>query len=224
MCGLNILAGNSGAGKSTFGLQMILNTLIAGNPACIMCSDQKLSGQGQFMWSNHTGTQIKDLQEFSDERFAMSEWPLQFYEGQFELSAILSSIRLKAARGVRWFLIDYLGLIQYSDAPNQHERKEHITECLKRLSHELQLYTMLISRGTKVGQNERPSLRHVEGGAGVSNAADQVWWFEADHANPPDVHRVEFLNLKSRQSGISQLVIKLEGKIHRFSNWPIFPV
>jgi len=202
---------------------MMLRVLLAGNPACIMCSDQKLSGQGQFMWSNHTATPIEDLQEFSDERFKMSEWPLQFYEGQFTLSAILSAIRLRAARGVRWFMVDYLGLIQFPGAPNQHERKEHITESLKRIAHELRLYIILISRGNKVAYNERPALRHIEGGAGVANAADQVWWFEPDHGNPPDVHKVELLNLKSRQSGIAQLVIKLEGEIHRFVNWPIFP-
>ena len=220
MCGLNILAGNAGAGKSTLGLQQIAKVLKEGNAACVLGSDQKLSGQGKFIWANISRKPDKEYNEFTDEYFKMADWPLSWYTGRFDLSAILAAIRLRAARGVRWFMVDYLGLIQAKGYPNQHERKEGITEALKRVAHENKLYIILISRGNKVGFNERPAMRHVEGGAGVANAADQVWWLEPDMDDP---QKIELLNFKSRQSTRGKLVIKLIGSQHRFEDWDNAP-
>ena len=217
MCGVNILAGNAGAGKSTFGLQVMMNEAKAGRRTYMIAADQKLSGQAQFMWSNYAGVEIPNLNEFSDEYFDVIGWPLQWYDGRFELPAILAIMRFQAARGTRIFMVDYLGLIQYPVMHKQHERKEHITENIKLLAQELKLYVILISRGNKVPPGARPAMRDVEGGAGVANAADQIWWFQPDDKNP---QKVEILAFKSRQNYTREgIFLHLDGPKHRFEDW-----
>ena len=96
-----------------------------------------------------------------------------------------------------------------------------MAEELAMLSHDLSLYVLLISRGTKVGRDEQPELRHVEGEAGVANAADQVWWLEPDKEDP---EKVEIRFLKSRQAYKGKCIIRLDGPRHRFEDWDENPL
>lgn len=219
ICGLNIFAGNAGAGKSTLGLQVIQRALLAKKKACILGSDQKLSGQAEIMWSAYTKRPIPDLthgDDWSDAYRDVTGWPLRWYKGRFDINAILSGMRLQAAKGTKWFLVDYLGLIHVPGNAAKHEKKESAAEAIKRLAHELQLYVILISRGTKLAYGERPALRHVEGGAGVANAADQIWWLEPDQE---DMSKVEVFIFKSRQAPKGRLFLRFKGATHHFSDW-----
>jgi len=217
MCGVNIFAGNAGAGKSTCGLQLLMQYSRQGRKCAVIAADQKLSGQAQFMWANHADVEIPKLNEFSDEYFEVINWPLKWYEGRFDLPAILAGMRFMAARGVRIFMVDYLGLVQYPAMTRQHERKEHVAESIKLLCYELSLYVILISRGNKIPYGQRPALRDIEGGAGVANAVDQAWWFWPDQQNP---QKIEVLALKSRQNYTREgIFLHLDGPKHRFEDW-----
>lgn len=219
ICGLNILAGNAGAGKSTLGLQIIQRALLAKHRACILGSDQKLSGQAEIMWSALTKKTIPNLMKGEGWERSYEKiigWRLQWYQGRFDINAILSAMRLQAAKGTKWFLVDYLGLIHVPGNAVKHEKKESAAEDLKRLAHELSLYVILISRGTKIAHGERPAMRHVEGGAGVANAADQIWWLEPDET---DMAKIELHVFKSRQAARGRLFLRFNGATHHFSDW-----
>lgn len=212
MCGLNILSGASNVGKTTLGLQIIARALEAKHQSCIISYDQKLSGLAQIIWSAYAKTQIQDLHKTDKSYVHVAEWPLTFYRGLFELPRILSEMRGKAKEGVRFFLIDYLGLIVVDGDDKTPAKKQTAAEALKRLAHELDLFVILISRSTKIKSGDPPTLMNLEGEAGVGNAADQVWMLEAkDDPRQVFVHCV-----KSRQAAKGKVELLFVGNTHRF--------
>lgn len=220
MCGLNIFSGESNVGKTTLAIQVASRAAMAGHEVVIISYDQKLSGLAEMMWSAHTKTPIDTLRrstgQYDTGRDEVLEWPISWYSGSFELPNIIASIRTKAGAGVRWFLIDYLGLIVVPGDERAPAKKLIAAESLKRLAHELELFIVLISRTTKIPQKERPALRHVEGEAGVGNAADQVWFLQPDRTNP---EKVTVHILKSRQAAKGEVPLHFTGRVHRFSDW-----
>jgi len=222
MCGLNIFSGLPGAGKTTLGLQIIARALEARHKACIISSDQARSGMLFIMASAHAKRSIDDIKSHMVTDPALDHvlrWPLSWYKKSFHLPYILAEIEGQAKQDVRFFIIDYLGLISTDGDEPAHTRKLVVADALKRIAQELKLYLILISRTTKIamdkktGQRSEPDLHHVEGEGGVANAADLILML---HKNPNDDRDVTVFCRKSRQSATGKEQLLFVGNTHRF--------
>jgi replicative DNA helicase len=83
--------------------------------------------------------------------------------------------RLKAERGIRWFVLDYLRFLTDSYGKDETERENHISAQLKRICRELELTGFVIHSMNKKGmESDAPELEHGSGGAGISFDCDKA--------------------------------------------------
>jgi replicative DNA helicase len=208
--GLNIFCGPPGAGKTALALQLVARAVKCGHRVHIFSSDQSRDALARKIWAQHSRRPWQKL--VRDKKFDdVCRWPVVFDRRRMELGRILSRMRLKAATGVKWFLIDYLQLIHVPGKADTWLKAEMAAEELKSASQSLEAFTLLIARDTKA---QEINQEKVAGGRGVQNAADQTWYIE-----PVDQSLRKVIVLKSRMARTGEFHLRFDGALSSF--WDI---
>lgn len=99
-------------------------------------------------------------------------------DAQFELDALISIIRQAHKRkGVRFVVIDYLGLIEVNGVQKDAEKISRITRRMKLLANELRMPIVLaaqLNRDLEKRDNKRPQLSDIRGSGTIEQDADVV--------------------------------------------------
>jgi len=213
--GINVIVAPPGEGKTTLGLQLSVRAAQSGHTVGIFSGDQSVEKLARKMWSHHAGVQKEVLtkqSEWVQKYMELGAMPIEFFEGPMDGMKLLSTMRMRAATGMKWFLIDYLGLVHMPGSAPKHEKKETFTDLLRGLASELGLWVILIAKCIKPGEGP-PKLHWLEGAAGVGNAPDQVWWLEQK------TDRTTIHVLKAREAKKGKVDVDFQGAINRYRNW-----
>jgi replicative DNA helicase len=99
-------------------------------------------------------------------------------DAQFELDSLISIIRQAHKRkGVRFVVIDYLGLIEVNGVQKDAEKISRITRRMKLLANELRIPIVLaaqLNRDLEKRDNKRPQLSDIRGSGTIEQDADVV--------------------------------------------------
>lgn len=83
--------------------------------------------------------------------------------------------RLKAEKGIKWFVLDYLKFLTDTFGKDETERENHISIQLKRICRDLDIAGIVIHSMNKEGmKSAAPEMEHGSGGAGISYDCDKA--------------------------------------------------
>lgn len=126
------------------------------------------------------------------ERLSAEGYPLylDFTNGWNTTTLRADLSRLKAERGIRWFVLDYLRFMTDTFGKDETERENYISSQLKRICRELDLTGFVIHSMNKRGiASDAPDLEDGSGGAGISFDCDKAIFMVEhipDSGNPED--------------------------------------
>ena len=119
------------------------------------------------------------------------------YTGWTTASLRADLARLKAQCGIKWFVLDYLYLLQDQYGNSDHERLAYISKSLKNICKDLDLSGLVIHSMTKSEMNsDTPSLAGMRGSAQIGYDADIAIYLLEDEM---DKNKVKLLFVKHRE-------------------------
>ena len=96
--------------------------------------------------------------------------------------------RLKAQQGIKWFVVDYLYLLQDQYGNNDYERLAYISKSLKNICKDLDLSGLIIHSMTKAEMNsDNPSLAGMRGSGQIAYDADVAVYLIEDELDQDNV-------------------------------------
>ena len=96
--------------------------------------------------------------------------------------------RLKAQQDIKWFVVDYLYLLQDSYGNNDYERLAYISKSLKNICKDLDLAGLVIHSMTKAEMNsDNPSLAGMRGSGQIAYDADVAVYLIEDEFDKDNV-------------------------------------
>lgn len=186
---LDIVAGETSQGKTSFALALALNTAIDGNPVAVYTLEMGIDQCAARLLSMRTGLNGRRVlssplthEEYSGMAggiVGMRGFPVYFDTNRSTvLERITASIRrLVFAKGIRVAVVDYLQLIS-SDRRSLSpvDTITHITRTFKRLAVELGICVVLLSQLSRPekGGDHLPTLRRLRGSGSIEQDADNV--------------------------------------------------
>jgi replicative DNA helicase len=186
---LIIVAGRPGEGKSTYAIQEALFAAENGSPSLVFSMEMKDKQLAWKILSQKANIEVLRIRsgkitvdELNDLAFNAQELqatPLYFADGVNNLNDIKSiSRRAVKSQGIKFIVIDYLGLISYRlDGANREQVVSEICRQLKALCIELSVPIMLLcqlSRPTKGTTVKPPTIFDLKESGGIESNADVI--------------------------------------------------
>lgn len=198
-----LLAGEPGIGKSILALQLASN-LAATAPGAVYSLEMSglavtrrmLSAQARYPTRNLKTGRIGDndwpviAAAFSE----IEKLPIYLYAGaQMTTSGLRADLaRLKAVSGIRWFVLDYLYLID-SPVEDEIERTAAVSKDIKAICKDLDLAGLSVHSITKEGMGRRPSMRTLRGSGQLIFDADVIAFIAySDNQDEQNVRHIIF--------------------------------
>lgn len=229
-----IVAGRPGMGKTTLGLNLAEHwALYEGAPGLIFSLEMTPGELSLKMLSARSGVPqrwladglvqedqweglVRAVDEYSQARLDLDPSP------RLTLGRCEALCRAQAARGLRWVVIDYLGLMDFSGS-RRHELVAEASRRLKLLARELGLTTLILSqlnRESERRKDPRPTLADLRESGAVEQDADVVLFpFRPELYTPEDPTlqgRAELILAKNRHGQTGTIQAKFQGHLSRF--------
>ena len=215
--GLTIISGPPGAGKTTLLLQVVCGVARRGHPVYVFSHDQPEDELCLVLWSGLAEDQVDNL--FAEHEVAVpAALPIEFDPpGDFTLTRVVNVIRKEHAKGTRWFLLDYLSLMDVKGDMHEWQKSAYAGKRLKLLAQELGIYVLVVQSSVKP-DTEAPHPKYMAGGRELEHAADALLWLEPPPADAVSEPTQCFL-FKSRKAGRGVVKLDFHGAHHRFVSW-----
>ena len=196
---LVVVGADSGAGKTTFALNLIRNVAMHHKHATLYLSFEM--GRTRLMrWFISACTNIPiasfingkltdaEINIAGNFRNSLCKDALLVVETHPELANVLAAIRFHIKRNphVRMIVIDHLHLMHWSKSVNSTEAVSAITKALKQLTMELQVPIILLSQLTKPHPDfikGDPHISRLKGSGSIITDADLIMILQVDSAN-----------------------------------------
>lgn len=223
--GVVLIAGKEGAGKTTLLMQLMVDVAKGGDRVHIWSKDQTPADLSKIAWAGMEGTTIEDVIANAATTFErIDALPIYFDESELTVDNILNSMRIQAAQGVRWFLLDYLGLVETPghNFSSDWQRSVHVAKRLKNLALDTKSYMFIIQEVIKPPESH-PKIEHIAGGRSLFHAAHQVWFLDAPElvkGEEEDITKpTDFYVFKNRHGRKNRVQLDFQGAFHRFRSW-----
>lgn len=245
-CGLQngeliVIAARPSVGKTAFGINLANHAAInLGIPtlfASLEQSNTELTERLVCMRAKVDGHKIRkgrlsanDMQAICTAGDDMRAAPLWWDDspGQNMLRICANARRLKARKGVRLVIVDYLQLIEPEDrrAPRQ-EQVSAVSRRLKHLARELKIPVVAmaqVNRGSENRTDKRPKLSDLRESGAIEQDADVVILLhrpepEDENAPPMPCQQIEVDVAKQRNGPTDRIVLMFRKSIMKFENF-----
>ena len=222
---VDIIAGRTGMGKTSFGTNMLCNVATSGVPSLLISIEmtdmmimRKITSsrcrirEGSIM--NNTLT----LDEWDSVRNMykndLDSTPIYIEDASNTLFQVITSIRQKVRKyGVKFVIVDYIQIIQSGSRERRDLEVGDVVNTLKALAKSLHIHIMLLSqinRGVENRTSKRPSISDLSESGKIEEAASRVFLIYRDEyydQDSKDKNVAEIILAKNRfgQTGISRL-------------------
>jgi replicative DNA helicase len=235
---LVLIAARPGLGKSTLALDIARASALRANvPTVFFSLEMSASEISQRLLAAETSVPlsvIRKAKELSGEgwkRIAsvqarIGETPLYIDDSpNLTLSEIRAKCRrLKAQRGIKLVIIDYLQLLTSGKkVENRQQEVSEFSRSLKLLAKELDVPIVALSqlnRGPEQSQDKRPLLSHLRESGSLEQDADIVLLLHRDRQveQGQNTNDAEILIAKHRNGEMRDVKVLFEGHYSRFSD------
>lgn len=165
---LIVLAARPGMGKTSFAMDLINAASDSRVPSLMV----QLEMVGEDLAERIDRADKKRLEELS------KRGNIYIEDRKMEIEEIISAIRNDhKRRGVRFVVVDYLGLIEVDAVRNENEKLDKIARRLKLLAKSLRIPIVLagqLNRKVEDRDNKRPQLADIRGSGAIEQHADTV--------------------------------------------------
>lgn len=148
--------------------------------------------------------------------------PLEYYDvknAKTNISWIENKIRQLAKDGVKFFVIDHLGLITH-DNPNltEYAALKDITARLQKLCRKYGVTIIQLVQLNRVAEGERPTLAQLKGSGSIEQDSDIVMMLHRDRAQSPEdtVIPTDFIIAKNRNGVCGTIKLNFFPKFTKF--------
>lgn len=188
--GYHIVAGRAGMGKTALALQIAANVAAAGKPVFYLTFEISPDLLLLRLASARCGVPVIDgytrnlkPDDGARLRAAVAEvggWPLVFYAGTPQLSAVVAALH-RTARSLRpaLIVIDNLGHLTVGErVTREYEELNQVSRRIKETANALAVPVLALhqlSRGVESRENKRPNLADLRGSGHLEQDADAVW-------------------------------------------------
>lgn len=188
--GYHIVAGRAGMGKTALALQIAANVAAAGHPVFYLTFEISPDLLLLRLASARCGVPVIDgytrnlkPDDGARLRAAVAEvgrWPLEFYAGTPQLSAVVAALH-RTARNQRpaLIIIDNLGHVTVGErVTREYDELNQVSRRIKETANALAVPVLALhqlSRGVESRENKRPNLADLRGSGHLEQDADAVW-------------------------------------------------
>lgn len=226
---LIVLAGRPRMGKSALakciaesaGLQNMPVAVFSVEMSALQCGKRHLAGVGKIESNKIRSGKLtgNNWRKLSGAAEKLSDLPIYFDDSGFQTDATIMARarRLKAEKGLRLIIVDYLQLVRCSEKKYTREAEvATISGNLKAMSKDLQVPVICLAQLNRACENEkrRPMLSDLRESGAIEQDADIVAFVhrehEYDYTKPKE--EAEFIIAKNRdgETGIVKLTWKGE--------------
>ena len=237
---LDIIAGESGQGKSALTTTIAMNVAAAGTPVIYYSMEMPASQLSARMTAARSGISSSDilymsLSEQQEQSFlwsakSMKSLPIYFDDrSTSSIDKIISSIRVSVRqKNVRVAVIDYLQILGRNQRANSEEQfYGDVTRRLKNLAKELDICVIALSQLSRDrNNNPEPSISRLRASGQIEEAADNVILiyrpcvkglrYTGEHASADTHDTAEIKIAKGRNIGLSSEIIGFRPELTYF--------
>lgn len=148
--------------------------------------------------------------------------PIEYYDvtnAKTNITWLENKIRQLAKEGVKWFVIDHLGLITH-DNPNlkEYEALKDITARLQKLCRKYGITIIQLVQLNRVAEGERPTLAQLKGSGSIEQDSDIVMMLHRDRAQSPEDTQIptDLIVAKNRNGSTGTIKLHFFPKFTRF--------
>jgi replicative DNA helicase len=241
---LNVIAGDSSMGKTSFALLCMLNSAKQGIPVAIYSLEMSMSQiAARLIAIDNQGLTSNRLQyyQLSNDEFGLlyktacglMTLPVYFDKSaNCQLDKIISSIRILHYRyGIKGVMIDYVQLINTKKSKDRVEELALITRSLKNIAKELNIFVVLLSQLNRpaTGISPVPTMKRLRGSGEIEEAADNIYMiyraevyekkFPGGWANYDTKGTALLIRAKGRNVGTGERLMRFDAEHTTFSNY-----
>ena len=237
LCGLfttefTVVAGRPGMGKTTFGLNLARNLAKQGFPGIIyelemsgialttkiVTSEAGVNSEG-IRSGKISGEDVKAMTNICAD---LQDLPIEINDtpGLRLIDIASESRRLKAERGIKWIVIDYLQLMKPMVREQSRDREvAEISAGLKGICKDLDISVIALSQLNRMVENrtdKRPQLADLRDSGAIEQDADNVIFIYRDeHYNRPEnwnenVAELKVAKQREGRQGVAYVVFRKE--------------
>lgn len=232
---LTIIAGRPGMGKTSLGVNIAENVVLAGVSSAVFSLEMSGEALMTRIFSSRTGIDSRRLRRGF---ISVDDWPrLVKVVGQVSNAPLfiddsstltLMQLRAKARRlkldkGLGLVIVDYLQLMTGSGRRESREREiAEISRSLKALAKELNIPVVALSqlnRAVEGRTDQRPKLADLRESGAIEQDADVILFLYRDEVyneNSPDTGIAEIIIGKQRNGPVGKLKMKFDSERTRF--------
>ena len=217
---VDIIAGRTGMGKTSFGLNILCNVAKAGIPSMMvsiemtgdmimrkMISSRCKIPEGNIMGNSMTEEELNKLAEFSINT-AKDEHKLFVDDKSFNLFDVETSIRQMVRKhGVKFVVVDYIQIIQVGGSDNRYLEIGAAVNKLKELAKRLNIHVMLLSqinRSVEGRTSKRPALSDLSESGKIEETASRVFLIYRDEYYDPDTKDKNIAEISIAKNRVGQ--------------------
>lgn len=177
---ITVLVGDTGSGKSTFGINLVLDAMDAGEPALIISSEMNPK---RVMSKMASMIAKADYLQHTDEmrgavRLYLESHPVMFLDvhGEVPKEVMAETVGYCCERlGVRFVLMDHLHFFVKASAEDERAQLDAYMKAIVgvKMKHRPHILLICHSRATK-SDDEKVSMSHIKGTSGIKQDADNV--------------------------------------------------
>lgn len=196
---MTLLSGKPGLGKSIIAIQMAIG-MSKHSPGVIYEMEMGETQTVRRSVSNESKIETRRMRNGSMEDddwdvlakaiASMETLPIYIsdHTGWTTASMRADLARLKAQQNIKWFIVDYLYLLQDQYGNNDYERLAYISKSLKNICKDLDLAGLIIHSMTKAEMNsDTPSLVGMRGSGQIAYDADVAIYLIEDEIDKENV-------------------------------------
>lgn len=148
--------------------------------------------------------------------------PIEYYDelnASTDISWIENKIRQLSKEGVKWFVIDHLGLITHGNAKmTEYESIKDITARLRKLCRKYGVTIIQLVQLNRGAEGERPTLAQLKGSGSIEQDADIVMMLHRDRAQSPEDTQIptDLIVAKNRNGACGTVKLHFFPKFTKF--------
>lgn len=148
--------------------------------------------------------------------------PIEYYDvtnAKTNITWLENKIRQLAKEGVKWFVIDHLGLITHDNSSlKEYEALKDITARLQKLCRKYGITIIQLVQLNRVAEGERPTLAQLKGSGSIEQDSDIVMMLHRDRAQSPEDTQIptDLIVAKNRNGSTGTIKLHFFPKFTRF--------
>ena len=216
---VDIIAGRTGMGKTSFGLNMLGNVALSGIPSMMvsiemtgemitrkMIASRCKIREGDIMSNNLTEEQWGAIDSLHHNQ--LKNAVIHIDDKSFSLFDVETSIRhMVRKKGIRFVVIDYVQIIQVGSKDKRYLEIGETINKLKELAKRLNIHIMLLSqinRNVEGRTSKRPAISDLSESGKIEETASRVFLLYRDEYYNPDSEDVGIAEISLAKNRFGQ--------------------